>query len=43
VHKVNWQEGPVMGLKAAEGITKIVVALEGQQPDQNKNAFTFGN
>ncbi|KAJ7078785.1 hypothetical protein C8R44DRAFT_895846 [Mycena epipterygia] len=41
-HKVNWQEGLMMGLKAAEGITKIVVALEGQ-PDQNQNAFNFGN
>ncbi|KAJ7936092.1 hypothetical protein B0H13DRAFT_1853785 [Mycena leptocephala] len=42
-HKVDWKEGLMMGLKAAEVATKLVVAFEGQQPNQNQNAFTFGN
>ncbi|KAJ7667259.1 hypothetical protein B0H17DRAFT_1210339 [Mycena rosella] len=48
-HKINWQEGLAMGLKAAQGINKIVNVIEHleegsdqqQQPDQN--SFNFAN
>ncbi|KAJ7026823.1 hypothetical protein C8F04DRAFT_1124359 [Mycena alexandri] len=49
-HKINWQQGLSMGLKAAQGINKIINVLDqgqGQQgsdmqPD-SQNTFDFGN